>query len=79
MARENLSKNLYAKDLEVARAQAEEGNAIKLRFMANMSHEFRTPMNGVLQTLELVSRTATRDTAHLIEKARRSGAALVST
>ena len=79
LARENLSKNLYAKDLEVARAQAEEGNAIKLRFLANMSHEFRTPMNGVLQTLELVSRTATRDTAHLIEKARRSGAALVST
>ena len=44
LARENLSKNVYAQELEAARVQAEEGNAIKLRFLSNMSHEFRTPM-----------------------------------
>jgi signal transduction histidine kinase/FixJ family two-component response regulator len=79
VARDNLSKNVYAKELEVARAQAEEGNDIKLRFLANMSHEFRTPMNGILQTLEIVSRTATTETRHLIRRASDSGRALLST
>jgi hypothetical protein len=79
LARENLSRNIYAKELEAARAQAEEGNEIKLRFLANMSHEFRTPMNGVMQTLEIASRTATTELAGLIERARRSGNALLGT
>lgn len=78
LARDNLSKNIYAKELEVARAQAEEGNEIKLRFLANMSHEFRTPMNGILQTLEILSRTASREALDLIDKARASGHALLA-
>jgi signal transduction histidine kinase/CheY-like chemotaxis protein len=79
LARENLSKNVYAKELEAARAQAEEGNEIKLRFLANMSHEFRTPMNGVMQTLEIARQTASRELADLIDRARRSGQALLVT
>jgi signal transduction histidine kinase/CheY-like chemotaxis protein len=79
LARENLSKNVYAKELEAARAQAEEGNEIKLRFLANMSHEFRTPMNGVLQTLELLGRSAGEHASALIAQARSSGQALVRT
>ena len=79
LARENLSKNVYAQELEAARARAEEGNEVKLRFLANMSHEFRTPMHGVLQTLELAGRTASGELADLVERARRSGQALLST
>jgi signal transduction histidine kinase/CheY-like chemotaxis protein len=79
LARENLSRNIYAKELEAARARAEEGNEIKLRFLANMSHEFRTPMNGVMQTLEIASRTASSELAELIVRARRSGHALLGT
>jgi signal transduction histidine kinase/CheY-like chemotaxis protein len=79
VGRENLSKNIYAKELESARALAEEGNEIKLRFLANMSHEFRTPMNGILQTLDVVARTAGPDVLHLIEKARVSGDSLLAT
>ena len=79
LARENLSRNVYAQELELARAQAEEANEIKLRFLANMSHEFRTPMNGILQTLEIVSRTASEEVRQLIERARESGRSLLST
>jgi signal transduction histidine kinase/FixJ family two-component response regulator len=79
LARENLSKNVYAKELEAARAEAEEGNAIKMRFLSNMSHEFRTPMTGMLQALELVSRAAGSETRTLIDRARGSGQALVKT
>ena len=78
LARENLSKNIYARELEAARARAEEGNEVKLRFLANMSHEFRTPMHGMLQTLEIVSRAASHDAMTLIDKARASGQSLVA-
>lgn len=37
-----------AAELEGARARAEAANAVKTRFLANMSYEIRTPMNAVL-------------------------------
>ncbi len=40
-----------------ARKKAEEANRAKSRFVANMSHEMRTPLNGILGTLELLSGT----------------------
>ena len=79
LARDNLSKNVYAQELEAARARAEEGNEVKLRFLANMSHEFRTPMHGMLQTLEIVSRDAGREALALVDKARASGESLLAT
>lgn len=79
LARENLSKNIYAKELEAAYAQAKEGNEVKLRFLANMSHEFRNPMSGILQTLDVLSRDAGDGAQRLVVKARESGQALLST
>ena len=64
--------------LEDALAHAEEANALKSSFLANTSHEVRTPMNGVLGLLEVMGRTdLTTDQRMLLQTARRSAVGLL--
>jgi two-component system, sensor histidine kinase RpfC len=45
------------KKLTEAIARAEEANRAKSRFIANMSHEMRTPLNGILGMVDLLRET----------------------
>jgi len=45
------------RELEAARARAEEASSAKAAFLATMSHEIRTPMNGVSTMAEILDRT----------------------
>lgn len=45
------------RELERARAAADEASTAKSAFLATMSHEIRTPLYGVLGSLELLSMT----------------------
>jgi PAS domain S-box-containing protein len=45
-------------ELEAARLAAEKASAAKSEFLKSMSHEMRTPLNGVLGLMELLSSTA---------------------
>ena len=60
--------------LTEARAQADKANAAKGEFLANVSHEIRTPINGVLGMLGLLLDTGLTDTQRrYAETARSSG------
>jgi signal transduction histidine kinase/ligand-binding sensor domain-containing protein/CheY-like chemotaxis protein len=57
---------------------AEQANAAKSRFLANMAHEIRTPLTGVLGMTELLLKTQLNERQHQYADAiRRSGALLL--
>ena len=55
--RDQTAQEEIQRELERARAAADEANKAKSAFLATMSHEIRTPLYGVLGSLELLSMT----------------------
>jgi len=57
------NKNFYILELKDvselynAKVKTEEVEQLKTKFLANIGHEFRTPMNGILGFVELISQT----------------------
>ena len=64
---------------EAARRRAEAADAAKSRFLALMSHEMRTPLNGINGYAELLARRTdlAPDTREQIDQVQRSGEALL--
>lgn len=56
---------LKSEQLSAALAKAEEGNRAKSNFLATISHELRTPVSGVIGTLEILEDTELNDEQRL--------------
>lgn len=50
-------EKLYKQELEAALAKAEVANEAKTRFLFNMSHDIRTPMNAILGFTEIAKKS----------------------
>ncbi len=61
----------------IALDKAEAASEAKSRFLATVSHEFRTPLNGILGMTEVLSSTPlTAEQSYYLETIRASGASL---
>ncbi len=56
-----LYAGVLAERITEAKRRADEANAAKGRFLANVSHEMRTPLNGVLAMADLLRETQLSD------------------
>gem|GEM_PF-6266521 len=77
--RDDTEQKRSERDLLEAKQAAEAANIAKSRFLATISHEVRTPMNGVLGMLELLRKTELSEKQRgFTENAIRSGKGLLS-
>jgi signal transduction histidine kinase len=66
-------------ELAQQKARAEDANRIKSQFLANISHEIRSPMSGILGTLELALMTElTREQREYLELSKTSAESLLA-
>ncbi|MGN0140834.1 MAG: ATP-binding protein [Roseburia sp.] len=73
LAVDDTDRSFYEKKAEQAEQEAGEASKVKSEFVANITHELRTPVNGLLaNTRELLSRETDKDKLGILQLMERS-------
>jgi len=73
-------KKRYLAELEIAKKFAEDASQMKSHLLENLSHEFRTPLNGIMGYSDIIeSEVKDQDTKNLARGIRRAGKRLLDT
>lgn len=77
--RDITERKLATASLKLARDRAEAASRAKAEFLAVMSHEMRTPLNGIIGVMDLLARThLTPQQAEYVDTAIHAGDALLA-
>ncbi len=68
---------ILAKRIEDAKKRADEANRAKGRFLANVSHEMRTPLNGVIAMADILRETSLNESQREITETLSNSAQLL--
>ena len=68
---------VLAERIEKAKKRADEANQAKGRFVAHVSHEMRTPLNGVIAMADVLRETSLSDSQHEIVETMTTSAHLL--
>jgi PAS domain S-box-containing protein len=80
ITRDVTQRRVYEQELIKAKEHAEEMNRIKTNILANISHELRTPMVGILGFSEIIAQdTGEEQTKQMAEMLYESGKRLINT
>ncbi len=73
-------RKLHERELIIAKEKAEESDRLKSSILANMSHEFRTPLNGILGFAEILKEVLQQSEYEcMVDNIINSGQRLMST
>ena len=69
----------YEAEAEIAREEVEETRRLREAIMSNLSHEFRTPLTGMMGAAQILSYEVTGQGKELIDMVQRSSRRLMNT
>ncbi len=78
IVRDVSAQKLFVEDLQKAKLKAEEGDRMKVAFLATISHELRTPLNHIIGFSSLISdMTEEEETKSYADNIQQSGSAFL--
>lgn len=69
----------HERELREAKEEAERANELKAAFLANVTHDLRTPLSSIMGSAELLAREASEENMKAIKRIERSSRRLLDT
>jgi len=69
----------YERELKAAKEEAEHANQLKAAFLANVTHDLRTPLSSIIGSAEMLAQSAPAECEDSIDRIERSSRRLLDT